>query len=486
MKLLIGNSYTELECEQWERKLVEQVFTADYEGEAYSLLHDNNTFLSGLVPYFEDSFNKKFKDSYVEIHKEYVDRIPSREEPATVIDPDILDGITLREYQHSAGSLALVQQRGIIYVATGGGKTEIAGAIIRHLGLHAVFLVHKTTLLSQTRDRFHLRGLSEGDVACLGGGYEPDGKPLVLITTSQSLVNRLRKNDPWVVNWIKSTRVLFIDEAHRGSANSFIEGATACVDAEYRFGLSASPFKSLDQSRWDDKLLIGLTGDIIVHIPYAWLRMKGYLAPMEVHSIPVKSSPTDSEGKSLKFKKYSVNWREVVSKGLVKNWSYNMYMCKYADKYFKEGRKVMMIVNEIAHGMMLLEILHKEFNHPTFFSSGSGDFFMNENGEVDKESKTLVEIVALLSKLDAFIFIGSTIYSDAIDIPFIDTIISLGQGKSVVAATQIPGRGSRTSEGKDKCIYIDPRCEFSVVLKSQANKRLEVYRSLGFDIIEYT
>ncbi|GAG30451.1 unnamed protein product, partial [marine sediment metagenome] len=56
-------------------------------------------------------------------------------------------------YQADAINAGLLFGRGILQLATGGGKTEVGAAIIKALGRRTVWFTHRKTLLHQTRER---------------------------------------------------------------------------------------------------------------------------------------------------------------------------------------------------------------------------------------------------------------------------------------------------------------------------------------------
>ncbi len=76
-----------------------------------------------------------------------------------------LRGIKLRGYQRDAMQKAEHQVRGILDIASGGGKTEIAIGLIKELGVKTLYLVHRLDLMKQTRQRFHDRlGIETGQI----------------------------------------------------------------------------------------------------------------------------------------------------------------------------------------------------------------------------------------------------------------------------------------------------------------------------------
>jgi superfamily II DNA or RNA helicase len=75
----------------------------------------------------------------------------------------------LRDYQEQAVEDALRSERGVIKIATGGGKTVVAAAIVARLNLKTLFVVYSIDLLEQTADEFE--NMFKIQVGKIGGGY---------------------------------------------------------------------------------------------------------------------------------------------------------------------------------------------------------------------------------------------------------------------------------------------------------------------------
>jgi len=75
----------------------------------------------------------------------------------------------LRDYQEEVVEKSIEAERGVIKVATGGGKTVIAAAIVARLNLKTLFIVYSIDLLEQTADEFEK--MFQIKVGKIGGGH---------------------------------------------------------------------------------------------------------------------------------------------------------------------------------------------------------------------------------------------------------------------------------------------------------------------------
>ncbi len=129
------------------------------------------------------------------------------------VKPDMLKGIELRDDQIRVIEAALESGCGLLHMATGGGKTECAAAIIKALiEKRCLFLVHTKQLLKQARDRIALRlGTIEEHIGIIGDGrFEPKH---ITIATVQSLTRVSNKEQKKIIaKYLKTIDLLFLDE----------------------------------------------------------------------------------------------------------------------------------------------------------------------------------------------------------------------------------------------------------------------------------
>lgn len=117
--------------------------------------------------------------------------------------PGYLNGINLYDFQVEAAKATVLHRRGVVRVATGGGKTEIGILTTKMLGLPTLFLTHKLDLVEQTRARYfartgeHVGKISEGE-------WEPSK---ITVATVQTIMAH------WTKIWKVKGKRKIIDKA---------------------------------------------------------------------------------------------------------------------------------------------------------------------------------------------------------------------------------------------------------------------------------
>jgi len=436
-------------------------------------------------------------------------------EEQILLSDEKLGSIVLRDYQYDSVVKALELGRGVINIATNGGKSEVACGIIKQLlpqlkkGEKITFFTHSREILIQSHARLESRlGIKIGIIG--DGNWEEQIVTIVMIPTIgkylrlpeelpknksrtlleakvKKLVSELRHNPHSILltnqiaevkdriqeledmEWTKlknnvskakaylKSVVAFIgDEVHHASSTSWYDVFMSMSNAYCRFGLTGT----VDQSQpLAVKRLFGCTGPIITKITNKFLIENGYSAKPVVHFLEV------SEDHDVG----NVEYQEARSLGIIQNDHRNMKFIEQIIKRAKIGKQCLIIVNEIEHGNTILEIL-EPLNMSVMFSNGK------ETGKFRDKA------LNGLKSGELQMLIATPILDEGVDVSGINCLFILAGGKSMRQLLQRIGRGLRKKvDGSCLEIYdcIDYHNEY---LLEHSMERLRICQEEEFEI----
>ncbi len=407
------------------------------------------TFQTGFVPYVEEFCR------LVGLEVEIQDLRRKPEKPVSIPECIELGNIKLRDYQIRAIQQAIRCGRGILDMSVGSGKTEVACGIIKVLGLKTVFIVHTKALLYQTKKRIEER-LGE-EVGIIGDSIRKIRK--VTVASIQSLYRHLK--DKEIVDFLASVDVLFVDEAHHISNNTY-QKVLLKTDAYYRFGLSGTPLNREDDG---SMYVVGTLGKVVITITPEKLIQEGYLVQPEIHFVEFwgKNGEVDEKATSV--------WKEIYSRNIIENKDRNRLIASCVKQILtSKKRRILVIVKEVQHGKKLQEILEEELNCYVPFL-WSKNFKMKERLVLQRFEEGKIPVL-----------IASPIFDEGVDIPSIDVIVIAGGGKSYIKSIQRVGRGMRLAKGKDRLIVIDFIDYIHPILARHSALRMKAYAEEKFPI----
>lgn len=207
------------------------------------------------------------------------------------------EGLELHQWQRECLPIWLVNGRGTVKVATGGGKTLFALAVAQQLqnelesDLRLVIVVPTIPLMYQWLDELSAGNLPKSAIGFMGGGQEisPHETLRVLICVLNSARDRLTDYIT-KAQWAEKM-LLVVDECHRSSA----EQARRIFDSQprYTLGLSATPEQEGEVSGFatDRAYNEGVVGRALGPIIYDFTLREslaaGLLTPFEVWHVGV-------------------------------------------------------------------------------------------------------------------------------------------------------------------------------------------------------
>lgn len=370
--------------------------------------------------------------------------------------------IELRDYQIEAVDKALLKQRGMIRVATGGGKTEIAAELIGRLNIPTLVLIHKQDIFHQLVDRLSKRlQVPIGRIGC--GIIAPERITVGMIQTVHraygGTLQGIKDHDPdttvisnpdLVMNTVAGTGCVIVDEAHHVSSTIYTKVMDHCENAYYRYGLSASPWRE-DNA---DLLLDAHTGARCVDISASELIKRGHLAKPTIYLY------TFDHGRPNAF-----GYPHMYEQQVVNNTFRNKIVVQTVLKAMAAKKTSLVAVTRIEHGKMLEAMLKQCV--PGKIKFASGQIGSEERKQILKDLND--------RKLD--VVISTTVFGEGIDCPSLDVLINAKANKSSIDSLQLVGRALRKTPSKSKATIVDIYDDHCKYLGKHSKDRLKIYKT---------
>ncbi len=377
----------------------------------------------------------------------------------TVVDmpTNFLNNIKLRDYQTSAVEEFLENKIAILEMGTGSGKTEVSIEIIRQLKSKTLFIVDKVELLKQTKKRIEdSLGIEVGQFGA--GVKELKNVTVATIQTLMKLLSpmtRLRqagitfrddgyaeKKDIFnreylqLVAYLRTIRLAIFDECHHVSSKSYVKLAKELTGSEYRLGLSATAFRD----DGNDMAIQTVVGDKCVNLSSKVLVEKGWLINPKIRFI-----------KNYIIKENLEDIERECKKGLINE---TPQYSNYYDGFITKCNERNNIINEIVGNTdKQILILVKFIKHGEILQTLiSGSKYLKGSTNKKERDEMLNEFKS--GKLKVLIATIS-IFSEGIDLPFLEIIINASANRGNVKTIQTLGRVLRILEGKKNATYID-------------------------------
>jgi superfamily II DNA or RNA helicase len=343
---------------------------------------------------------------------------------------------------------------GILCLPTGSGKTLIAATFIRERRFRTLVVVDRISIKHQWEKMLVEYGLGDALEA-----------REIQVSTQQSLWSARQKWD-WgseqYREWSSKFGCVILDECHKAPARTFYE-VLSSIPALYRFGLSATPNKSGKIA-----LAEAVLGPVLYDYPLEKLQVAGVLGRPHV-----VISPTTFEFEyrgTEKTKNGSIsrnNYADLCEKLIADNKRNALIARKACDAYL-QGRKCLVVSSRIDH-LKRLEALVSPSCSTTMLT-----------GREPRHKR--VATIDFLTENGSPVVVFSTLASEALDIPSLDTLILAYPIRNQDALRQYVGRIIRTYPTKESPQVHDFHDIRVPVLIRQYRDRVSVYRSSGYDV----
>lgn len=265
---------------------------------------------------------------------------------------------------------------------------------------------------------------------------------------------------------VHKCQLLMFDEAHGVGHNQTAEDVGAFVNAR-KFGFTATP-----KGRGDNAELVAeaLFGPPLVTIDYEEAVSTGLVVPLEVQMIALPACYVPPVDQPIARKRHGY-WRNNVR---------NMVIANVA-KTFPDDEQVLIMVETLEHALYL----HKQLpNFQVVYYGGEirKIYGIPDAWKYKKDSKALAKMRKDFSSGYLKKVIATTSWREGVDFPKLAVLIRADGITSSISSTQIPGRLSRLSSGKDKGILIDFDDNWDGWSKGRAAARMATYKKIGWPI----
>lgn len=420
-----------------------------------------NTFPTGLLPKVVE-FLKESCELDVQIQD-------LRKGLGTVTVPVISEGYqvnedkTLRQYQVDAvNSVALNKvlgipfQRGVINIATNGGKTVIAEGIIAELyeqlkdcGGVLLFVTHSKEIAHQARQS--IMNDLQIDVGMIGdGAWDVQTITVAIVTT---IYRRMKNKKSEFAELRDRVKALIVDESHHSSANSFYEVFSQLPYASIRVGLTGTVDK---KNPVNEMKLYACTGTILSKIS------NDFLIKQSVSAKPICIMFMVTEPELGKME-----YQDAYTLGIINNEVRHEVIYDICAKETNSNNKVLILVERLEHGQNLeavLASLHKE----VYFT----------NGQLASDERALYLDKLRQGELD--VLISSNILDEGVDVSGINAVIYARGMKSTRKLLQGIGRGLRLKSDNSKLRFYDFIDDVHMKLLQHSMERYKVLAAEKF------
>ena len=370
--------------------------------------------------------------------------------------------LELRDYQKEIVVECLDKGRGVVMLATAGGKTLTMASMLEKLyqkskqdTWKALIIVPDLGLVNQTFDDFT-------KYECTFSFGKWTGNIPVDMTKNVIVANLgILQSDKTDLEWIQYIDVLVIDECHKVRRSNKVNKIIKSIQTENKFGFTGTlPDNNADQ--WN---IIGKIGPVIYQKKSYELRIENYVtnAVAQVVKLHYKKQPNYSIDISDPGERYRQEFEFLFENqfrnGIIKKLSTGV------------KNNSLILVDYIKHGEALFEELNKN-------DQGKKIYFIR--GEVDVEERDKVK--RLIERDNNIICIAiSRIFSTGISINNLHYIIFASGGKAKIKILQSIGRGLRLHESKNRLVIVDIADQLRYG-QAHSDKRMDLYTSENINV----
>ena len=432
-----------------------------WDGQQHFLTRPANTFPTGLLPKVVEFLTETCETT--PILEDCRENLEDLRLPSIKTGYIVGENKELRQYQVDAinaiannNILGIPFQRGVINIATNGGKTVIAEGVISELYSQLrkckgvfLFATHSKEIAYQAHQS--IESDLQIDVGFIGDG-QWDVKP-VTVAIITTVYRRMKDGKPEFDELKNKVRGLVADESHHAPSQSFYDVFAQFNKASIRLGLTGTVDK---KNPVNEMKLYSCTGGILTKISNDFLIRHG-----------VSAKPICLMFQVDKPELGGMEYQDAYQYGIVENEIRHDIIYDICSKETSAHNTVLILVERLEHGQNLeavLKLLCKE----VYFT----------NGQLSSDERA-----ALLDKLrngELDVLISSNILDEGVDVSGINAIIYARGMKSMRKLLQGIGRGLRLKDDYSKLRFYDFIDDTHIKLLQHSRERYETLAAEKF------
>lgn len=269
---------------------------------------------------------------------------------------------------------------------------------------------------------------------------------------------------------------ILVSNCHHMASETFRTPTYDMPSLIYSIGVSASAIsqehvrnKSLSQYSYNEVLVMGATGPLLLNITADYLITKGDLAKPILFRMDHKADEEIEE-------KSKTDWH-VISKVKLNSNHRNHLVAMVAEEFVKRDRKVLILVNTSEWAKRLLEFFSAMgLADKVFATYGGGKFEIVTNDYHPVIEPGYKDSFERFDKGEYSIMIGTTHLYEGADIKNLDVIILAFGGRAERLQIQGLGRALRKSKTGKYAYVVDFTDSDDLVLSNQSKTRLKRYK----------
>lgn len=388
---------------------------------------------------------------------------------------DAVNATSSNTIRYQGGELPF--QRGIINVATSGGKTTIAAAIIlqvldrldslpKSTSSNKVFLFITHSKEIATQAKASIENDLDIQVGLIGNG-KWDVKPITVALVPTLFSNHKRSESKYK-DLCQNTIGFIADECHHATSTSWVEVTNDFINANIRIGLTGTVDKKV---KLNEMRLYSVTGNILTKISNHFLIKNGYSAKPECNFVMITYPDIDNNMRYANRPEEvsKLEYPDVYYKGITNNAYRNFVIAKICAKEIANNNHILILVEHLEHGANIIRMIEKE-----------NEYIMSIflHGELSAEERQ--GGLDMLKRGDVDVLVSTSILDEGVDISGINVVIYARGMKSSRKLLQGIGRGLRKKSDGSGLKYYDFIDDTSMKLLKHSEQRLYTLKEEKF------